>query len=227
MRYMFKNFDRLPGVLGAALAVPALAVLLTASASAGEPNPYLKADDTWISISGTVDAVTADSFVLDYGDGTVRVEMDDGDRDADAYKLLKGDKVTVSGRIDDDFFETTKIEASSVFVENLGTTFYASAVDEESYVTLDPSAVPPLVISRTVVRGIVSKVNDDEFIIDTDSQLLRVDVSDMSFNPLDDEGYLKIDEGDRVKVIGEMDVNLFEGRELEADTIVKLYTAAS
>ncbi|MDX1380313.1 MAG: hypothetical protein R3233_04290, partial [Xanthomonadales bacterium] len=68
---------------------------------ADEPNPYVKADDTWISISGTVDVVHPNSFVLDYGDGMVKVEMDDGDRDADAYKLLKGDKVTVSGRIDD------------------------------------------------------------------------------------------------------------------------------
>jgi uncharacterized protein YdeI (BOF family) len=227
MRYMPETFNRLRGVLGAALAVPALAVLLTASAAADEPNPYLKADDTWISISGTVDKVDADSFMLDYGDGTVRVEMDDGDRDADAYKLLKGDKVTVSGIIDDDFFETTKIEASSVFVENLGTTFYASAVDEESYEGLDPSAIPPVVVSRTVVRGTVSKVNDDEFVIDTGSQLLRVDVDEMSFDPLDDQGYLKIDEGDRVKVIGQMDTNLFEGRELEADTIVELYTEAS
>lgn len=227
MRYIPETFNRLRGVLGAALAAPALAVLLTASAAAGEPNPYVKADDTWISISGTVDKVNPDSFMLDYGDGTVRVEMDDGDRDADAYKLLKGDKVTVSGLIDDDFFETTKIEASSVFVENLGTTFYASAVDEESYEGLDPSAIPPVVVSRTVVRGIVSKVNDDEFVIDTGSRLLRVDVGDMSFDPLDDQGYLRIDEGDRVKVIGQMDVSLFEGRELEADTIVKLYTEAS
>ncbi len=35
----------------------------------------------------------------------------------------------------------------------------------------------------------------------------------MSYNPLDAEGYQKIDVGDRVKVIGEMDVNLFEGCE--------------
>ena len=227
MHCMLRKFDRLRGVFGAALAAPALAIVLTASAAADEPNPYLKADDTWISISGTVDRVSPDSFLLDFGDGTVRVEMDDGDRDADAYKLLKGDKVTVSGRIDDDFFETTKIEASSVFVENLGTTFYASAVDEESYEGMDPSAIPPIVVSRTVVRGTVSKVNDDGFVIDTGSRLLRVDVGEMSFNPLDDQGYLKIDEGDRVKVIGRMDMNLFQGRELEADTIVELYTEAS
>jgi uncharacterized protein YdeI (BOF family) len=100
---------------GALLAFPAMA-----------EDPYAKPDDTWISISGTVDTVRPDSFTLDYGKGVITVEMDDGDRDADAYKLLKGDKATVNGKIDDDLFETRSIEAGSVYVESLDTYFYAS-----------------------------------------------------------------------------------------------------
>ena len=38
--------------------------------------------------------------------------MDDGDRDADAYKLLPGDEVNVIGKVDDDLFQTTTIDAS-------------------------------------------------------------------------------------------------------------------
>ena len=59
--------------------------------------------------------------------------MDDGDRDADGYKLLPGDKALVSGMVDDDMFEATSIEAYSVsvFVGNINTTFYASPVDED------------------------------------------------------------------------------------------------
>ena len=214
----------IPGIVVSALI---FAVLASTTVQADEPNPYTRADDTWISISGTVEIVYPNSFVLDYGDGKIKVEMDDGDRDADAYKLLKGDKVTVAGRIDDDFFEMTKIEAGSVFVENLGTTFFASSVDEEAYEGLDPAAIPPVLMSRTVVRGTVTKVNGDEFVLDTGPRYLRVDVSEMSFDPLDDEGYLKIEEGDTVKVIGEIDVDLFEGRELEADTVVKIYRSTS
>lgn len=227
MHRIRSKWNQLTRGLGVTLAVPMLAGLLASAAWAGEPNPYQKSDDTWISISGTVDVVYPNSFVLDYGDGMIKVEMDDGDRDADAYKLLKGDKVTVSGRIDDDFFEMTKIEASSVFVENLGTTFYASSVDEESYEGLDPSAIPPVLVSRTVVRGKVTKVNGDEFVLNTGERLLRVDVGEMSFNPLDDEGYLKVETGDTVKVIGQIGVDLFEGRKLEADTVVKIYSATS
>jgi uncharacterized protein YdeI (BOF family) len=200
---------------------------VTSNARADEPNPYARADDTWISISGTVDMVHPDSFVLDYGDGLVKVEMDDGDRDADAYKLMPGDKVTVSGTIDDDFFETTKIEAGSVYVENLGTTFYASPFDDETYTGVDPVMIPPIHVARTVVRGTVSQVNDREFVLDTGPRLLRVDVGDMGFDPLDDEGYLKIDVGDRVKVIGQIDTGLFMNRELDADTVIELRDSPS
>ena len=75
------------------------------SASAFAQNPYAKPDNSWISIHGTVTSVSADEFELDYGDGLISVEMDDGDRDADGYKLVKGDEVRVSGTIDDDFYK--------------------------------------------------------------------------------------------------------------------------
>ena len=150
------------------------------------------------------------------------VEMDDGDRDADAYKLLKGDKVTVSGRIDDDFFETTKIEAGSVYVENIGTTFFASSVDEGTSEQLVAAISVPVVVSETVVQGTVTDVARNEFTVDAGMKNLRVDVADMPFDPLDDDGYLKVDVGDRVRVTGEMDNQVFEGRQLVADTVVVL-----
>lgn len=199
-----------------------IAAGLTTSAQADEADPYTMADNTWITLSGEVESVDRDSFMLDYGDGYILVEMDDGDRDADAYKLLKGDRVTVSGQIDDDFFETTKIEASSVYVENIGTTFFASSVDEETSEGLVATVSVPVVVAETVVQGTVTDVNTSEFTVDAGLHNMRVDVSDMPYNPLDDEGYQKIDVGDRVRVSGDIDSDLFEGRELVADTLIKL-----
>lgn len=199
-----------------------IAAGLTTSALADEADPYTMADNTWITLSGEVESVDRDSFMLDYGDGYILVEMDDGDRDADAYKLLEGDKVTVSGQIDDDFFETTKIEASSVYVENIGTTFFASSVDEETSEGLVATVSVPVVVAETVVQGTVTDVNTSEFTVDAGLHNMRVDVSDMPYNPLDDEGYQKIDVGDRVRVSGDIDSDLFEGRELVADTLIKL-----
>jgi uncharacterized protein YdeI (BOF family) len=198
-----------PFVLGVMLAFPALA-----------QDPYAQPDDTWISISGTVDAVSANAFTLDHGDGLITVEMDDGDRDADGYKLVDGDKVTVTGVVDDDFFETPTIEASSVYVASLGTYFDASAVDEEdSFITV----TTPVVVSATVVQGEVTEVDDEEFVVDTGLRKIRVEVDEMPYNPVDDEGYQKIEVGDRVSVAGQMDDDLFEGRQLVADSVTTLF----
>ena len=201
------------------LTVLALAALLIAPANAQDP--YAQPDDTWISISGTVQEVFPDAFTLDYGDGLVTVEMDDGDRDADGYKLLEGDKVTVSGLIDDDFFEATTIEAASVYVESIGTYFYASAMDEEdTFVTV----TTPVVVGFTTVQGTVTSVEplDDEFIVNTGLRAIQVETEEMPYDPLDDEGYQRIEVGDRVSVTGTMDADLFEGRELVADSVVVL-----
>ena len=181
-------------------------------------DPYMEPDDSWISLSGTVKAVTADAFTLDYGKGMITVEMDDGDRDADGYKLIEGDKVTVNGIIDDGLFETRTIEASSVYVEKLDTYFYASAADEEGDVFV--TYWSPVVVSRTVVQGTVTEVNDEEFVLNTGARAITVEVEEMPYNPLDDEGYQKVDVGDRVSVTGTMDYDLFEGRELVADSLV-------
>ena len=196
-----------------------LAVTLITVTTADAQNPYAQPDNTWISISGTVKAVTADAFTLDYGQGMITVEMDDGDRDADAYMLLPGDEVTVTGKIDDDFYEMTTIEASSVYVEKLGTTFYASALDEEDYWV---TVVTPGVLANTLVQGTVTSVSDQEFTLNTGLRSLTVEVDEMFYNPLDDSGYQKIDIGDVVRVTGILDENLFGQREFKADAIVKL-----
>jgi len=203
-------------IIGALLA----ATLLAAGSGAEEKRPYARADQSWISLSGTVDAVSPDLFTLDYGSGLVTVEMDDGDRDADAYALVKGDQVTVNGMIDDDFFETTTIEARSVYVEKLGTFFYASAADEE-----DPEFLraTPVVPSAVTVQGTVGRVEDGAFVLADGVRNLRVTVDQMAYDPLDDEGYQKVGEGDVVRVHGTMkDSDLFDARTLVAGAVTKL-----
>lgn len=207
--------------IGIVLSISAIFILsLATTDQVTAADPYKMPNNAWISLSGKVETVAADSFTMTYGKDkkTVTVEMDDGDRDADAYKLLKGDKVTVTGVVDDDLFETTTIEASSVYVENIGTTFYSSAVDEEDFITY----WTPVVVSRTVVQGTVTEVNEDEFTIRTGKHALRVEVDQMPYNPLDDKGYQKVEVGDRVSVTGKMDSDFFEGRELEASHLVVL-----
>jgi uncharacterized protein YdeI (BOF family) len=194
----------------------AVATALAASPALAQ-NPYAQPDDSWISIDGEVTTVSSDSFLLDYGDGVITVEMDDGDFDADGYKLDTGEMVTVSGVVDDDFLETATIEASSVYVEDAGTYYFASAVDEEdAYVTVTAPVDP----SRTTIQGTVTEVRDEEFDMMVGTMELTVEVEEMMYNPLDDEGFHTVESGDVVSVTGEMDADLFEGTELVASSVV-------
>ena len=187
-------------------------------------NPYAMEDNSWISINGEVTSVTADAFELDYGDGQITVEMDDGDRDADGYKLIQGDEVRVSGMIDDDFYDLTTIEASSVYVKNIDTYFYASAMDEEDigYSIISPS------VTDTVVQGTITSVdaNGEQFTLDSGLQELTVEVDELTYNPLDNEGFQQLDVGDRVSVQGSIDHDFFEGRVFEANYVTTLYSAS-
>ena len=199
----------------------ALVLGMAVAFSVTAQNPYLKPDNTWISISGTVDGVpTPDTFELDYGEWTITVEMDDWDNDGDAYKLVAGDKVTVYGWIDDDMFETRTIEASSVYVENLGTYFYASGVDEEGYVYTGVTV--PVVVNTVGLQGTVSEVNGREFVLNTGLRSITVDTIDMAYDPMDDTGFQKIEKGDVVSVTGVMKTDIFDDRELYASSIVTL-----
>lgn len=183
-------------------------------------NPYFEPNNTWISLNGKVTEVTsADTFILNYGDGVIVVEMDDYDLDADAFKVAEGDRVQVNGWIDDDFFETTTIEARSVYVENLGTYFYASGADEEDAV---PNISQPMRDSGMTIQGYVTKIDGRDFVVNTGKRQIVVDTSDMIYNPMDDEGFQQIEKGDRVSVSGSMDAELFEGHQLKAETIVTL-----
>lgn len=212
------------------LTAAAICVLLALPAAASnQSDPYARADETWISISGTLRSPTPDSFLLDYGEASVRVEMDDWDNLGDAYGLHDGDQVTVTGRVDDGFYETTSIEASSVYVQNLNTYFYANSADEEgdAPVTLDMPA-PLVVPAATHVRGIVTEVDPVEgtFSIDSGLRELTVDVTTLAYDPLDEEGYQQIEPRDVVSVTGRLAAGFFSDRELTANSVVTVTDAS-
>lgn len=206
-----------------------MSVLAAMGASDGKKDkkkdrdPYLKPDESWISIGGKVTDTEADAFTLDYGDGTITVEMDDWDWYEEDGEVLDGDKVRVYGEIDDDLYETTKIEASSVYVENRGAYYFASSADEENDDDYDYWVdYDPIVVGETTARGTITSIDDREFTINTGARKLAVDTAAMSYNPMDDEGYQTLDVGDYVSVSGDMDDDFWEQRELMADVIITL-----
>jgi len=159
-----------------------------------------------------------EQFQLDYGDGTMIVEMDDWDADDDAVGLLPNDRVEVSGRIDDDFFETRTLEASSVYVEGLGTRFYANSADEEGIATTTAIALTP----RVTLTGEVVAVRGRTFDLDAGALSLTVDAGSLPYDPFDDEGFLKIEPGDRVQAAGELEETFFDQLQLDATWLTKI-----
>ena len=170
--------------------------LMSTTAIAAE-SPFTKPDGSWINISGTAVETKPNSFTLDYGKGTI----------------------LVYGEIDDDFAEVSKIEAGSVYVEDLGTYFYANSDDEETTSFTDTS---PIDVGETTVVGTVTNVDSGEFTIDKGIQSVTVDTTELFYDPLDNIGYQQVDVGDLVSVDGYMEDDLLESMELMAEGVTVL-----
>lgn len=184
-----------------------------------------KTNGEFVTASGKVFAVTADSFKLKTDKTTIHVEMDDYDWDADGYKLVNGDQVVVNGRIDNDFLEKKKIEAGSVYVKGLNTYFYANSDDEEGapFLTNSYAYIETLPENAFVdIQGKVTSIDDRVFVLNTGLRKVKVDTKNLLYNPLDNVGFTKIKKGDRVKVSGIVDENFFGKKEIDANSIVEL-----
>lgn len=201
----------------------------TLAAQADEPKVKKLPDESWITVNGTVASAGPNSFKLDYGEGLITVEMDDWGWYEEGHLLIEGDQVTVQGRVDDGLFEKRTIEAGSVYVEDLNSYFYANTADEEGDAVLTTVVVATPVDGDNWVTltGVVKDVSGREFELDTGYGEVTVDTSAMRYNPLDDEGFQRLDRGQAVAVRGLLDVDLFERTELVADVIYSLNADAA
>ncbi len=201
-------------------------------------------DGANITISGTVRVLEEDEFMLDIDGQEVEVELDEwdwmaGETNLGSY-LNEGDKVVVSGTVDDDWFEAREIEANNIYL----------AQDLAYYYVVDtnPAYYSPFVNDRTMrdgtyvsARGTVENVSEGGFTLSSQGNEITVDTGDLSYAPGGKDQSagqnqaqdqmkqnaaqnkpLDIKQGDRVFVFGEMDSGFFEQRELEADAVVKI-----
>ncbi len=73
-----------------------------------------------------------------------------------------------------------------------------------------------------VIQGYVTGISGSTFIVNSEARSVTVETDEMAYNPLDDEGFQKVDIGDRVSVRGEVDENFWGNKELVADTVITL-----
>jgi len=196
-----------------------LATGLMSSATAAETESnFLKGmdDETSLTFTGTVIETRDDEIDLMVGGKTVTVEVDEEIRDGGAYTLLAGDSITVSGHVDNDFFEAKEFEANAIYVDKIGTTF----IVDDDFVDTHGMVAGRNLNDQVEVSGYVTSIDeDDEFRIHTDAGDFTVEVDDLDNNPLDDEGYMQLSVGDQVNVAGHIDDDWMEGREIEASNV--------
>ena len=182
-------------------------------------DPYDAPNNSWISLSGTVVATFPTTFDLDYGSGIVIVEMDGWSWYPEVYPILVGDKVTVYGRVDADLYETTTIEARSVYVKDINTYYYANDADEEDADFATPTIYPD---NGFQIRGRITNIHGREFTMATAQKKIKVDTMQMFYNPLDDKGLQKLKVGDLVQVTGKLDINFFAKTQIVAEHVTTL-----
>jgi hypothetical protein len=190
-----------------------------ASKSDGDHVRLARTDGSWVRVDGTVVSTADRSFELDYGSGYITVEVDDWDWYKEGRSILRNDDVVVHGRIDKDFYEGRTIEASSVYVADLGTTFYASSADEEE---LGSWHVGPVQVGSISIGGTVKSVRGREVVLDTGVGEITVDTTRLGYNPLDNEGFQRIQPGDRIRVVGRIGDSMFGARRIVADHLLSV-----
>ena len=198
----------------------ALTLLSTGSLLA--TSPYTLPNNSWVELEGRVTAVDSRSFFVDYGEGEIRVELDDYDWFEEAYNVLENDRVKVRGKIDADPNEERSIEAETVLLKDHGVTLKANADDEED---LTVNFVPPLPTksSDKELKGTVESFQNGLMIVKTAKDTYRVDLKDSSLRSTAGKAIsYNLHTGDFVSVVGKDHNKLFGADEFDASTVYVL-----
>jgi uncharacterized protein YdeI (BOF family) len=179
-------------------------------------------DGSPVVLTGTVDEVRQDEFDLNYGTGAITVELAEWKWSGNETRYLKpGDKVTVSGRIDDNLLKGRDNLADNLYLQNSYVYYYRNDANPSYYLGDADGAIKDG--TYVSMRGIVTDVNGRQFtLMGANNATIQVDTSKMKYNPFDPKGIQHLAVGDSVHVYGELDDNFFESREIEADSIVVL-----
>ncbi len=213
-----------------------LATLISSSLMAGTaiaqetqtnsvPVATSQASTTWISLTGTVTEVDSKFITMDYGEGELIVDTDTLQLDQTAFENLNDATVTVTGMLNQQLLTEGRMRASSLYLKNVGTAFVAATTMEHESDMLISAAGLDLGKSEVTLIGNVTTVSDDAFQFGAGDAALTVEVDDLSDNPLDEDGYLVLKHGDRVKVTASIEDDFFEDYEIDAESIVRLQQA--
>lgn len=211
------------------IAQPVLAADATPAAGmkAGAANkiaPRNLQDNAYVNLSGTVGKILGDnSFELNYKGGTIKVTTDETWRSMydskSANALRVGQRVFVSGVVDDNWFSRKEIDAYSVRTTGTDGTAYSYNKQAASGSKADDTYMLGTATqyfgegSNIMLSGIVSQVDGEDFWLRYSGGTIKVDGEKLDLP----DNRLRV--GDRVSVQGEIEDPFFQNKQIEARTI--------
>lgn len=187
---------------------------------------YVEGRYGYVTLSGTVSKILDDDrFELDYGNGMTQIDYDDALHDLFAKsgrRIKAGDKVTVTGKIDNSWFTKREILVSSIIhlTDDFILLYKRPAVAPGDEVpALVGVAKPSLFLDGQVaLTGIVSGVAyKGSFALRYEDGTIQVNALDIK---IPDNN--RIDRGDVVTVYGKIDDSFFKDRAINAETVEKI-----
>jgi uncharacterized protein YdeI (BOF family) len=196
----------------------ALLALFSAAGTAAAQDPRVLGDNDLISLSGKVLLVQNHSFTVQYPGGQIRVDVDEWDWRT--HRLSPGEQVIVRGIVDDGLFKNKSIEARSVRVPGRNVVYYADTDDTDDIFDFESGALRAEEDTFAALDGVVRRISGREFTLRAGGRAILVDTDQMLYDPLDNVGHQQINIGDRVRVVGRIDHDLFERDEIKALSIL-------
>lgn len=174
-----------------------------------------------IVVSGRVSDIEDNTFRLNYGKDSIKVEMAEWSFEDKAEQIKDGERVTVYGYIDNSWFEKHKLQAQAIYIHERNTYFIASG--NEDYYVLNTVTIDKIPDNTHVgIKGKIVDIDDDKFTLKFGEESIDVNVVSLGYNPFVKKGSKKISVGDLVYVSGKLDSGFFENKEIKADYVVKL-----
>ncbi|MFP4364164.1 MAG: hypothetical protein ACLFR1_09870 [Spirochaetia bacterium] len=185
-----------------------------------------ESETAWLTLAGEVTNIQENSFDLDYGNGTVIVDMEDWDSELSSMPIENGLDVIVSGEIDENFNNDVQMEAEGIYLKDDESFLISQSADRKARSDLRRyAALPePLENGEFSIQGIVidDHPNMREIVLAIGTGVVTVDLSELGRNVQDTQGDRHIEFGERVAVFGDFSLRFFEENTLLADRVIEL-----
>jgi len=163
--------------------------------------------------------------MLRYKGGTIKVDTNDywpNLFSADAAEALRtGDRVMVTGLVDDNFFTAKEIDANNITLQGKNySRVYSYNSNNTTYWPYYYGQDQNMSDGRIALTGRVSKIlPNDSFELSYGTQTIKVDAKDINVMQKS-----AVKTGDRVTVYGDIDESWYGKQQLDADYLVRTST---